>query len=1509
MAATAQDEQRWLDGSHPALQANGHSALSLNASEPAGANDKDSDGDDDVERLTGFDARDDDAPSRSSFTPPLNSKVNGTANTGPKGVLADYHARGQSTTNTGPKGVLNDWTGNQLAAAGTAFKHLHISNKTKTTATDNTFQNDGDDDDPRLDDEDWVKAQYRKQRIAELKGSGERGAPSGRRSRPFGHLREIGIEQFLSAVEDEAPDVAIVIHIYEPEISACAQLNSHLATIARGYPQTKFLRALASEVEFATDVEEDTLPTMLVYRAGELETSLIRPDLEWGRGNWSDIVSLLKRHDAITGMTPGLAEQADVDKDTGVAQGDRSDAPVAVGRAEGGAVHDVHAMTMSAIDVSGLQPQSESVDDTTAFQGAQASTGQAHVPPPPPVQRGKRPPKSILKQPTVQPSRFNWKRDILQPLNTRLANAAASASASAANSAAISHHQDLHSLPSGLAGTGGAGAAALQQVAAGFWGNALKKLSGVTAAAAGVADNTKDQPYAANDVAHDDGNAFGEQHGTSVNGIEFQQQTNASESQSSAFASASTAAPYTPTSRAASTSSTVASSAYATGKVATPTMPPQAPPLSVQELKRVRFRMASLKIVYPINGPNGPLPPYEERKTKKRIDKEYRAQLRIHRGQDDSKGWNGESLVKLYAECCKSREERPNDRIRQILLSNPRSTPRVLDLSNEQLSHGAVEALADLLSVDFGLKKLVLEECALDDTSIRPLLHALLVSGNIATVSLAKNKKIRSKGFKYIAIFMRKARLVARFLRYLDLSEINIDRRSSEFLVQALTPYSTDSKEKEPEEEAPIENRPFNGTVTETVDRDTGEEGEEGLLWANAPLLRPRAQDPGAAALLSLRLENCGLRGAILEALAHGVRSSSLKHISIRRNRINVQAAVSLAIMIRDYPLASDPASIFSDLSATTLPLHSRGESAQPELEALAASGNSVTAKHALQSPFTRRTASPTPQPSALPSPVGSPVPPPPSPPKDSDTEARNGVNEKDRELQTHSEARNRLRKQIDELPRTGSLLTLDVKGNDIRNGVFYIAQVLKRNRTLKVLNLSENKIDAAGLTAIGEALKFNTTLETLDMSINPCCGPGLDGINALRTAIMIHPDLKRVFLNSTDMTSEGAISLAEFLPEAKSLIHLDLTGNFEIDIAGVLALSVSVKMNHTVRCLDLNIPPNDSDFARLSQDILQCCIRNTEHAQEEASSGGKKLIVAAPILNSVVARDLQTQQEAQIRRERRLELQKRNKDEILVAAEEVRDVLNDMLRLDEQAKAQGVIVAPSEVVRDALVQAQLAEAQLAEAIAATRQGDQKAKALSLGDDLTALLDRAKVLYDSPGPQKPPSPASPLQHLSSPVPTAQEDEPSSPGFTIGESDDDEAIESDQSRPSSPTPSGLVRPAATRDEQRSGTVEGQESSRNPIESQSRSLTLEEGEVFRRGTVLGAVDVLEESDDDDDDDDVGAVESLAPEGSENGESSEFSRRRRVSGEQLRKEILGAEVEKRSPRTSFGASSPPS
>ena len=35
------------------------------------------------------------------------------------------------------------------------------------------------------------------------------------------------------------------------------------------------------------------------------------------------------------------------------------------------------------------------------------------------------------------------------------------------------------------------------------------------------------------------------------------------------------------------------------------------------------------------------------------------------------------------------------------------------------------------------------------------------------------------------------------------------------------------------------------------------------------------------------------------------------------------------------------------------------------------------------------------------------------------------------------------------------------------------------------------------------------------------------------------------------------------------------------LDLAGVMALSSGLKANHVMRCLDLNIPPDDEEMAR----------------------------------------------------------------------------------------------------------------------------------------------------------------------------------------------------------------------------------------------------------------------------------------------------------------------------------------
>jgi hypothetical protein len=130
--------------------------------------------------------------------------------------------------------------------------------------------------------------------------------------------------------------------------------------------------------------------------------------------------------------------------------------------------------------------------------------------------------------------------------------------------------------------------------------------------------------------------------------------------------------------------------------------------------------------------------------------------------------------------------------------------------------------------------------------------------------------------------------LQARFLRYLDLSENSIDRRAAEYLVQAITPSSalppsidslplasvsstqssatsvpvTPASSSDPN--VPNSERPF---------YESDEANNLEPLFTVAPLLR---DDPSvdAGTVLSIRLENCGLKTQALEAL--GESSSNM---------------------------------------------------------------------------------------------------------------------------------------------------------------------------------------------------------------------------------------------------------------------------------------------------------------------------------------------------------------------------------------------------------------------------------------------------------------------------------------------------------------------------------------------------------------------------------------------------------------------------------------------------------
>ncbi|KAG6848495.1 hypothetical protein H0H93_016526 [Arthromyces matolae] len=520
----------------------------------------------------------------------------------------------------------------------------------------------------------------------------------------------------------------------------------------------------------------------------------------------------------------------------------------------------------------------------------------------------------------------------------------------------------------------------------------------------------------------------------------------------------------------------------------------------------------------------------------------------------------------------------------------------------------------------------------------------------------------------------------------------------------------------------------------------------------------PTAPDPG---LISLRLDDCALRPAALETLSRAVRTSCLRNISLRHNRINATGAIALALMIRDYP--------------DTVPL------------------------------------------------------------------------------------------------------SIGLKGNDLRSGVTYVAQVLKRNRTLKVLNLSENKLDVAGLVSIAEALKYNSCLETLDLSKNPCAGPGLEGIQSLRTAFTLNNALKRLFLSSTSLTSAGAIALAEFLPESVSLLHLDLTLN-TLDVAAVMALSSGLKANHVMRCLDLNIPPGDEVFAR---EILNSCVRNTEEAERASQAAVSGRGAGKGVWGMI--------EESELAKSIRLGEEKKIETDIAVRA---RDCLNSLTEIVQTtpSKPKSGPISLSTPRPETLPQLSREARDILEELVVVIQNTEDPllmeELLDVNDQLTALL------RDLPAPTKPVLTLSGLGiqlngvgakaqrshngHANGNLGFDEEDmTPTTPRMDKGKGRaEPEPVEHELVL--SPT-SVLAASAVEQDSEDDDsdedellvyTPEGIETS-SPND-RSRSWVAEEGEVFRKGTVL-----------------------LGPEEME-GE---------YAGEELRKELLEAMVERPPPRSING------
>ncbi|XP_054835086.1 phosducin [Eublepharis macularius] len=201
--------------------------------------------------------------------------------TGPS-LEEDFEA--PEATHTGPKGVIHDWRKFKLLSEDRDT--LSLSKKEILIRQMSSPHRSNNKDDTRerfirkmsmqeyelingeKEDETCLR-KYRKRCMQDMHQRLSFGPK-------YGHLSELqNGEQFLETVEKERKTTTIIVHIYEDGIKGCELLNSSLTCLAAEYCMVRFCKIKASNTGAGDRFSPNVLPTLLVYRGGELVSNFI----------------------------------------------------------------------------------------------------------------------------------------------------------------------------------------------------------------------------------------------------------------------------------------------------------------------------------------------------------------------------------------------------------------------------------------------------------------------------------------------------------------------------------------------------------------------------------------------------------------------------------------------------------------------------------------------------------------------------------------------------------------------------------------------------------------------------------------------------------------------------------------------------------------------------------------------------------------------------------------------------------------------------------------------------------------------------------------------------------------------------------------------------------------------------------------------------------------------------------------------------------------------------------
>ncbi|XP_050465444.1 viral IAP-associated factor homolog [Cataglyphis hispanica] len=185
------------------------------------------------------------------------------------------------------KGIIPEKKKEQEVTEDQIINLLENTIDEKTGRISNNLEEKTLDELDELEDEEdeRILEEYRQKRIAEMKELANKSK--------YGEVREISAEDYIQEINKAGEDIWVILHLYKSGIPLCALVNQYLASLARKFPTTKFLKSISTTC--IPNWPDSNLPTIFIYHNGNMMKQIIGPlefrgmklteeELEWMLG-------------------------------------------------------------------------------------------------------------------------------------------------------------------------------------------------------------------------------------------------------------------------------------------------------------------------------------------------------------------------------------------------------------------------------------------------------------------------------------------------------------------------------------------------------------------------------------------------------------------------------------------------------------------------------------------------------------------------------------------------------------------------------------------------------------------------------------------------------------------------------------------------------------------------------------------------------------------------------------------------------------------------------------------------------------------------------------------------------------------------------------------------------------------------------------------------------------------------------------------------------------------------